>query len=612
MRSLLLAACAYFLLAQSLFAGTAIIPTTTLAAETGNNTSTANSFSTQSNGNLGASNVSKAPISSLLYPGATTKIYAHFMPWFGANGHMDIGYKSADPAQVKAQVSDMLSRGISGMIVDWYGPGSYEDSTTQYVKPEAESRGGNFEFAVMEDAGAVRNCTDCTSTVIGQLTYIYNTYEGSPAYMRWNGNPVVFFFGVEDLTVDWNAVRAGVPGSPIFIFQNSGSFTRTQSGGGFAWIQPGNVTSTDPIAASYLDNFYSVAQQQPGELAFGAGYKGFNDTLAGWSADRHMDQQCGQTWLESMKEIGKYYSSSKQLPLIQLVTWNDYEEGTELESGIDNCVSINASISGSGLNWNISGNENTIDHYTVFISADGQNLMPLGDYPAGTSSLDLSQFGLAAGTYQLYVKAAGKASMLNHTSSAAAFTSTAAIATPSTPAAPTTRADFSVAASQSSVVIGSGRSAGLTINLTPQGSFNGNVGLACSGLPAGATCNFSPASVALNNAALPVNVTISTALAQAHNPFNSSSLNAVLYAVTFPAFGTVFLGLGQVLRRNRKVLVVSLAIIMVLLVCGCGAGTMGKTSSTTPTSAAAGTYAMTIVATSGSLQHSTTLTLQVQ
>jgi len=34
---------------------------------------------------------------------------------------MSVGYASNDPAQVKRQVDDMLSRGIQGVIIDWYG-----------------------------------------------------------------------------------------------------------------------------------------------------------------------------------------------------------------------------------------------------------------------------------------------------------------------------------------------------------------------------------------------------------------------------------------------------------------------------------------------------------
>src|SRR5262249_11876025 len=56
----------------------------------------------------------------------------------------------------------------------------------------------------------------------------------------------------------------------------------------------------------------------------------------------------------------------------------------------------------------------TIDHYTVFISTDGQNLMPLQDVAAGTHSLNLCQFNIPQGSYTLYVKAVGKPSITNH------------------------------------------------------------------------------------------------------------------------------------------------------------------------------------------------------
>ena len=62
-------------------------PITTLTAETSNNTSAADSFVAQSNGNAGAGNVSKVATRTLLYPGSTAKIYAHFMPWFGSLKH---------------------------------------------------------------------------------------------------------------------------------------------------------------------------------------------------------------------------------------------------------------------------------------------------------------------------------------------------------------------------------------------------------------------------------------------------------------------------------------------------------------------------------------------
>ena len=56
-------------------------------------------------------NISKVPTRSLLYPGSTAKIYAHFMPWFGFGDHMNVGYISSDTLQVQKQVNDMVSRG---------------------------------------------------------------------------------------------------------------------------------------------------------------------------------------------------------------------------------------------------------------------------------------------------------------------------------------------------------------------------------------------------------------------------------------------------------------------------------------------------------------------
>ena len=94
-----------------------VIPTTTLAAQTANNTSAANSFAAQTNGNTAAGSVSKVDIHSLLYTGATTKIYAHLMVWFGGSNHMNVGYNSTDPNQVHSQITDMISLGIDGVII---------------------------------------------------------------------------------------------------------------------------------------------------------------------------------------------------------------------------------------------------------------------------------------------------------------------------------------------------------------------------------------------------------------------------------------------------------------------------------------------------------------
>jgi PKD repeat protein len=413
-------------------AGTAFRATTTLAAETSNNTSAAGSFAAQTNGNIGATNISKAPTRSLLYPGSTAKIYAHLVPWFGFGDHMNVGYVSSDTLQVQKQVNDMISRGLDGAIIDWYGRGTFNknfvfyDQASQAFMHQSELHPG-FNFAIMHDAGALKTCAatigcDVTQTLIDDLNYANVTYAGSSAYVRSGGRPVFYFFGHEAYTIDWTRVRAGVAGNPMFIFRNPSGFSKAQSNGAFSWVAPETVTSTNLMALNYLDSYYKTALSFPSWYSTGSAYKGFNDTLALWGSNRIIDQQCGQTWLASIAETGKYYSTANQMLGIQLVTWNDYEEGSEIESGIDNCVTVSASVAGTVVSWSITGQMNTVDHFTVFASQDGVNLMWLADAATTTSSLDLATFNLNAGNYTIFVKAVGKPSLTNKISAGVQLT----------------------------------------------------------------------------------------------------------------------------------------------------------------------------------------------
>ncbi len=416
------------LLAQS-FAATTVTPTTTLAIETGNNTSGAGSFQTSTNGNLAPANVSKQSIRGLLYAGATSKIYAHYLGWFGGTNHISIGYDSATLAQAHNQISDMMSRGIDGLIIDWYGAGSTRiNQASLYVKQDAETRAGKFEFAIMEDQGAVHNCAytagcDATQALINDFNYIINTYASSPAYMRVNGQPVIFTFDTENLpNIDWTKVMATVQGNPKIVLRNDPGFRTSYTSGSYSWV---NINKANPgdWGQGYLDDFYATGKSYPTMWTYAGVWKGFNDTAASWSENRVVNQNCGQTWLATFNEMNRYFSAGYQAPAVQLVTWNDYEEGTEIETGIDNCVSVSASVNNGVVSWMISGGqENTIDHYSVFVSLDGQNLMKLADVATGVGQLSLSGYGFAGGNYTVYVKAVGKASIRNQMSAAVPFT----------------------------------------------------------------------------------------------------------------------------------------------------------------------------------------------
>src|SRR5213079_1954013 len=115
----------------------------------------------------------------------------------------------------------------------------------------------------------------------------------------------------------------------------------------------------------YLSSFYDTGMAYADKNTMGAAYKGFNDKLASWGSGRVTDQRCGKTWLQTFSKVNGLYNKGRHLPYLQLVTWNDYEEGTEIESGIDSCFSMSAGMAGNSLQWTVNAYEDTIDHYVV-------------------------------------------------------------------------------------------------------------------------------------------------------------------------------------------------------------------------------------------------------
>jgi hypothetical protein len=364
-------------------------------------------------------------------------------------------------------------------------------------------------------------------------------------------------------------------------------------------------TTTD-YGAAYLSSFYATGMLAPSEQTVGATYKGFNDTLASWGANRIMGQQCGQTWLKTFSELNGLYSSGKQLSDLQLVTWNDYEEGTEIESGIDNCVALSASVTGNGLQWNIQGNESTVDHYTVYISADGQNLMSLADMTAGLHSLNLCTFPIPSGNYTFYVQAVGKASMSNQMSGAISYSPSCNSTTP--PPAPPTLA---LSASPSSVTISAGQPASLTVTAKPQsGTFSAPVSLSCTGLPQGWGCSFSPASMTMGSTPVNSALTIVSASGTAVNLPLLPRKSAPLYAVWMLSLGMAgfaFMGITPG-RRSSRALAICAVIGLGLVVTSCAGVSTGAKATPVPTPVS---YAVTINGNTGSSQFSTSVNIIV-
>lgn len=584
---------------------TSVVPTTTLAAQTANNTSAPATFAAQSNGNSAPGSVSKVNVHSLLYPGATTKVYAHLLLWFGGSNHMNVGYNSTDPNQVHKQIADMISRGIDGVIIDWYGPNNSVDDATKLVMAEAEAHPG-FSFAIMVDQGAIKwdSCSGCSpqAALISQLQYIEQTYFPSKAYMTVAGRPVVSNFNIDlSYSVNWDQVNAALATEPVYLFQNNSGFSHLLSSGSYSWVMP---TTTD-YGLGYLTSFYDTGMGFQSDQTVGAAYKGFNDTLASWGSNRIMGQQCGQTWLETFSEVGRLYHSGKQLDSLQLVTWNDYEEATEIETGINNCLSISGSAAGNSLAWNIQGNENTVDHYVAYISQDGQSLMALAQANPGTSSLNLCSYSITDGNYTGYVQAVGKPSMMNQMSAAVSFTRSCNPATP--PPTPPPTPTLSLTANPSAMSIPAGGTGTMSITVTPQaGMFNNQVTLSCLGLPPDLNCSFFPSAITPGSSGASSALTVKAAATSA----NRRERTGFAFASGFLGFGLFGMTVVGRMNRRRALMMIGACMVATLLAIGTACG--GVSAATVNANSSAKSYPVTISGSAGSVQISTTVTVTVK
>jgi hypothetical protein len=398
------------------------------------------------------------------------------------------GYKSDDEKTVAAQVEDLRRRHIDGAIMSWEGSGTTEDDATlkfqRYVNghyctgPQQCDPG----YAIMYDGASMsysvgstgihstssggcgnrtgKDYEDCVVRhVRNDMCEMNGMHWGNDAYLKSNGRPVVLIFPSEGVIPasgsapswadmwkhidDWNkklpkycgkAPYNADNGVPLMIFEHAVGFGQPGSAGAYPWV---GVAGSDPDRDQFhfrmvsqgdpdsLDHFFQTARKNPDKLAWGIAYKGFNSSGATWGTNRILDQECGRVWVATLTASNQYFID-KALPYLQITTWNDYNEGTEIESGIDNCLRVQASVTGTTLSWSLQESSRmatiaTVSHIEIYDSTDGENLTLLQSLPAavkGTWNLD----SLGPGSHQIFVRMVGKNSIINRVSAAVRFT----------------------------------------------------------------------------------------------------------------------------------------------------------------------------------------------
>jgi hypothetical protein len=134
--------------------------------------------------------------------------------------------------------------------------------------------------------------------------------------------------------------------------------------------------------------------------------------------------------------------------------------------------------------------------------------------------------------------------------------------------------------------------------------FAGAVSFACSGLPADAACVFSPATIMGNGSKATTTMVVSAKAATESKTRKRGPLSPLIPG----AAAIVLCGFGGRKRVRTKMLsMFALSVVGVSLMAGCGTPVESQKASGPPV-----TSMVTVTATSGTIQHTATLSLTVQ
>lgn len=295
------------------------------------------------------------------------QIYMHYMPWFqtksvsgywgihwtmanknpdiiDGNGKRQIAsyyypligpYDSKDPDVAEYHLLLMKYAGVDGVLIDWYGSHNINDygvnlSGANTLVDKTDDVGMKFAV-VYEDftVEAVQTQTGKTALQAAQtdMRYAQEKYFNKPEYISFNKSPLVMTFGPRYFRTGsvWPAIFSVLTTKPVFLpLWDHGAYTGTSDNGEFSWVD------FNP-SLSQLDLFYNKLSLY--EMMIGSAYPRFRDFYAegGWGESYgYVDPNNGQTFSNTLNK-----AKDRKIKYLQLVTWNDFGEGTVIEPTLE-------------------------------------------------------------------------------------------------------------------------------------------------------------------------------------------------------------------------------------------------------------------------------------
>ena len=253
---------------------------------------------------------------------AKMQIASHFYPMIGP-------YDSADPVVLECQLLQMKLAGIDGVIVDWYGLTDLHDyavlhRSTEQLIVQAERLGMRFAICYEDStvpalikAGRL-NENQRVEHVAKEVAWLTKNWFNRKGYVHLGSKPVLLSFGQSGLNdSEWTACLGKIPASIAYFSEHQ---KRTSALGAFDWPIP-----QEGVAS--VARFEKNAKTWPESIA--VVFPRFVDIYA--EAGVH------ESWGRIEDQKGEIFRQTLQrafdgdAKIIQIATWNDWGEGTNIE-----------------------------------------------------------------------------------------------------------------------------------------------------------------------------------------------------------------------------------------------------------------------------------------
>jgi len=242
-------------------------------------------------------------------------------------------YDSGDPHVLEYHLLLMKLAGIDGVIVDWYGLTDYRDyailnrNTTRMLEQCERLK---MKFVICYEDQTIPALVEASriaaservSHAVSEIDWLGKYWFKSGSYVKLDNKPVLLSFGHSGLTpAEWTQCLSRLE-SPVTYF--SQDIRRDGAIGAFGWPAP-------KVGMNQVDRFLEEAAKWPSSIP--AAFPRFDDIYreagVGDSYPQLLDDS-GRTFQMTLQKAIK-----SQANIIQIATWNDWGEGTQIEPSIE-------------------------------------------------------------------------------------------------------------------------------------------------------------------------------------------------------------------------------------------------------------------------------------